>query len=222
MPLASHLTVHSSGSVSASKLFGVTEVYGHIKVQLSPLLPDAATCQCCVEKFTGKSQYSARRARKLGMASRQRCILLLSVLVGTGALTFSAVDCADVFTSETTAAGYSQADDNLPQSGNEVLSNRCCQLSHREAEHRLLSQAPHATKGDACLQAYSDGAAVSVPGRLLLQNGEPLSEFKKQLQQCRTLRGAQEKRCKALVCCTPCSGRTLLCHQCTCCAPVFT
>jgi hypothetical protein len=37
----------------------------------------------------------------------------------------------------------------------------------------------------------------------LLQNGEPLSAFIKQLQQCRQLRGADEKRCKALVSSAP-------------------
>ena len=38
-----------------------------------------------------------------------------------------------------------------------------------------------------------------MPGRLLLQNGEPLSAYNTQLQECRQLRGVKEKQCKALV-----------------------
>ena len=48
-------------------------------------------------------------------------------------------------------------------------------------------------------QANPEATTVLGPGRLLLQNGEPLSAFQKQLQQCRQLRGGKGKRCKALV-----------------------
>jgi hypothetical protein len=49
-----------------------------------------------------------------------------------------------------------------------------------------------------------------VPGRSLLQNGKPLSTFVKQLRQCRQLRGAEEKRCKALVSSAPYSAQASL------------
>jgi hypothetical protein len=45
---------------------------------------------------------------------------------------------------------------------------------------------------------------MSVPGRLLLQNGEPLSEYNEQLHQCRKLRSADQKQCTALVGSVPC------------------
>ena len=56
-------------------------------------------------------------------------------------------------------------------------------------------------------QTQSAVAAPWVPGRSLLQNGEPLNVFIKQLRQCRKLRDAEEKQCKALVRDRPCSAR---------------
>ena len=53
------------------------------------------------------------------------------------------------------------------------------------------------------MQADPDGTGVSTPGRTLLQNGEPAYVFIDELRDCRHLRSGKQKRCRALVGCTP-------------------